>query len=227
MPRPALAALFDMDGLLIDSERVIRAAWLAVAHEAGIALTQERYAAVIGRHSAQSDAVLAEVFGGDAPRRAAQARVNERLARQVPAERFPLKPGAARVLAALRALGVPCAVASSSARHEIEERLAAVGVRRHFAAVAGGDEVPAGKPDPAVYRLAAQRLCHAPGECLAFEDSRLGAQAALGAGARLVLVPDLVPPTAELAARCLCVLGSLDEALPQVSAWFRPGRETS
>ena len=214
------AALFDMDGLLLDSERAIMRAWMQVARERAVRLSPARYAAVVGRNVAESTALLAPHFGGTHGLQQAQQQVQALLQVQPPEERFALKPGVPELLAWLAAREVPCAVASSSSRYEIEHRLALVGVRAHFRAVAGGDEVPAGKPDPAVYLLAAQRMGHAASACLAFEDSPNGARAALAAGATLVLVPDLVRPPVALARRSLCVLGSLQQALPQAPQWF-------
>ncbi len=213
-------ALFDMDGLLIDSERVIMAAWLQAARGAGVPLSAEAFTAVIGRAAAESEAILAELLGGREAHASVRASVERALGALTHAERYPIKPGAAHVLQQLAAAGVPCAVASSSSRAEIEERLASAGVLHHFAAVAGGDEVPRGKPDPAVYQLAASRAGVASAQCLAFEDSVNGARSALASGAALVLVPDLVRPPAELAAQCLAVLGSLGEALPRLGGWF-------
>jgi len=213
-------ALFDMDGLLLDSERAIMRAWMQVARERAVRLSPARYATVVGRNVAESTALLAPHFGGMEGLQQARQQVQVLLQAQPPEERFALKPGVAELLAWLAAREVPIAVASSSSRHEIEHRLALSGVRDHFRAVAGGDEVPAGKPDPAVYLLAAQRMGHAANVCLAFEDSPNGARAALAAGAALVLVPDLVRPPVALARRSLCVLGSLQQALPQAPQWF-------
>lgn len=97
---------------------------------------------------------------------------------------------------------------------------AAPGALQHFKAVAGGNEVLRGKPDPALYRLAAQRLGVAPEQCLAFEDSHNGGCAALAAGMGLVVVPDLLQPAPQVAQACLAVLGSLQDALAQVPQWF-------
>lgn len=217
-----LAALFDMDGLLIDSERAIMDCWLAVARDFGVALTHETYLAVVGRNARESDEIFAGVFGGWATYRQADEAVQRALAGRTARGGYPVKPGAKELLEILAARGVPCAVASSSSRHEIETRLEAAGVRHRFASVAGGDEVSRGKPDPAVYVLAAGRLGVEAGRCLAFEDSPNGARAALAAGASLALVPDLVAPPAELASRSLCVLASLEEAVPHVPRWFGP-----
>ena len=220
-----VAALFDMDGLLIDSERAIMAAWIAVAQSWGVEFSEAIYAETVGRDAVQSNTIVARAFGGLDAARAARAEVVIVLERKPPAERFPLKTGAKPLLDALKRKGIRCAVASSSTKHEIEARLTAAGILHYFAAAAGGDEVPSGKPDPAVYRLAAARLGVPAARCLAFEDSLNGAHAVLASGAGLVLVPDLVQPTADLAGRSIGVLRSLEEAIPHVGVWFDATRD--
>ena len=103
---------------------------------------------------------------------------------------------------------------------EIKERLTRVRVLEFFETIAGGDEVSRGKPDPAVYRLAAARLGIPPEQCLVFEDSAHGAASASAAGASVVLVPDMREPGAELAASVSLVLDSLVSVIPIVSTWF-------
>lgn len=133
---------------------------------------------------------------------------------------FPRKPGAQELLAALAARSVPLAVASSTRRAEVLRRLVAVDLQRYLAAVAGGDEVERGKPDPSIYLLAAQRLGVDAAQCIAFEDSDHGAAAALAAGMRVVVVPDLKLPTATMTAQALHVMPSLADAMLQVDRWF-------
>jgi len=214
------AVLFDMDGLLLDSERVLMNAWTAAAAEEGVVIPPEAYTAVIGRAAQESHALFTEMLGGAERHARLRTKVVERL--QAPREGpvFPLKPGVVELLGALRAQGVPCAVASSSGADEIRHRLQVVGVLHHFDAVAGGNEVARGKPDPAVYRLAASRLGIPATACIAFEDSENGARAALAAGATLVVVPDLRRPAAEVMARCLHELASLHEAQAHLPRWF-------
>ncbi|AIP53063.1 HAD family hydrolase [Burkholderia pseudomallei] len=215
------AAIFDMDGLLVDSERTIMNAWIDVARAHGTALSAADYLQTVGRSFREGQAILAGLLGDDAFR-AVSAQVREQLAAPRPHPKFPLKPGARALLGALAEAGVPCAVASSSARDVIRTRLHAVGVLERFAAIAGGDEVARGKPDPAVYRLAAERLNVSAHACVAFEDSDFGALAATRAGASVVTVPDLKAPTPEIVALSLRVLDSLDEAIALVPAWFGP-----
>jgi beta-phosphoglucomutase-like phosphatase (HAD superfamily) len=221
-PGPPLfsAAIFDMDGLLVDSERVTLRAWTDAAQALGCMLAESDYLQVVGRAAPQARAMLTTLLGGQAVFEQVLRDVVLRLADTGAEPLFPIKPGAAAMLQALHGAGVPCAVASSSSRHEIEHRLARVGVLHYFKALAGGNEVEHGKPDPALYRLAAARLGVEPAACLAFEDSENGALAAQAAGVAVVIVPDLKHPSEAIVARCYGVLASLDVARGHLPRWF-------
>jgi len=214
------AAIFDMDGLLIDSERAISAAWIAGARELGFALELADFVSVIGTAAQQSRAILVDLLGSEDAMRATAAKARTLLPQAGGAPVFPLKPGALPLLEALQAAGIPCAVASSSNVEEIRHRLGHVGVLGYFGSISGGDEVTHGKPDPALYLLAATRLGVAPQDCIAFEDSENGARAAQAAGIRVVIVPDLRHPPEDVAARAFGVIGSLSEAIAHVPHWF-------
>jgi HAD superfamily hydrolase (TIGR01509 family) len=209
-----------MDGLLIDSERAISKAWIEGAAALGFPLALADFKRVIGRAAQQGNAILAELLGSEEARRATAAKAQALLPHAGGAPVFPLKPGALPLLQALQAAGIPCAVASSSNLGEIRHRLAHVDVLQYFDAIAGGDEVAHGKPDPALYLLAASRLGVAPADCIAFEDSENGARAAQSAGIRVVIVPDLVQPPEDVAARAHGVIDSLEDALAHVPHWF-------
>ncbi|EOH6074718.1 HAD family hydrolase [Burkholderia cenocepacia] len=214
------AALFDMDGLLVDSERTIMNTWIDVSNAHGVVLTEIDYLQIVGRSFAEGQVILARLIGDADTFDAVRIRVREQLAAPEPHPKFPLKPGALALLETLARADIPCAVASSSAGDVIRARLDAVGVLPFFRAIAGGDEVARGKPDPAVYRLAAERLGVPAHACVAFEDSDFGAQSAAGAGAAVVTVPDLKAPTPEIVALSLHVLASLDDAVALVPSWF-------
>ena len=212
------AAVFDMDGLLLDSERPIRDAWLRAAAALGVHLSGADYLGVVGLNHVDSWTRMLALFGGDETLLAtAQRRVDDLLANGAP---FAAKPGAARLLRALREAGIACAVASSTHHAEVRRRLARADLLGHFDAICGGDEVPRGKPDPDLYLLALQRLGATPGSTMAFEDSGHGVQAAIAAGLATVAVPDLKSPSPEWLARCIAVLPSLDEACAYVDGWF-------
>jgi len=212
------AAIFDMDGLLIDSERSLMQAWLSAASDAGRAIAESAYVQCIGLAAAQSSAQLTQLLGDAATFSAVRSQVVARLG----TDHFPAKAGALALLGELRRRGVPCGVATSSTIAEARERLHAVGLAPFFHSMSGGDEVPHGKPDPAVYLLAAQRLGVPPAQCMAFEDSANGIKAAHAAGLRVVAVPDLARPDTSA---CLMELASLEHAMPHVDTWF-PGTTT-
>lgn len=212
------AVIFDMDGLLLDSERPIRDAWLEIGQAHGVMLDAPTYQRVIGRSMVEVHAILGEVFGVERYRRAAD-EVAALLEARHAVQGYPAKAGAAALLGWLGERGVTCGLASSSYRAKILHRLGTAALLDRFAAIAGGDEVARGKPAPDVYLLAAERLGVAPAACLAFEDSDNGARAALEAGMKVVIVPDLVEPHPEVAAQCLR-LASLEAAPALCDAWF-------
>ena len=214
------AAIFDMDGLLIDSERAISQAWIAGAQALGFRLEMADFIKVVGTAAQQSNAILVDLLGSEQAMRAIAAKAHALLPQAGGAPVFPLKSGALPLLEALHAAGIPCAVASSSSVEEIRHRLGHVDVLKYFRCISGGDEVTHGKPDPALYLLAAARLGVAPEDCIAFEDSENGARAAQAAGVRVVIVPDLKHPPEDVAARAHGVIGSLSEAVAHVPHWF-------
>ena len=210
------AAIFDMDGLLLDSERVIMQAWMESAQELALSLSRADFLQVVGYGTVESHARLSTLLGGEGSFQLVRDRVRAKLG-ACAAVVFPLKPGARSLLQQLRARAVPCAVASSTSVTEVRRRLAQVGVLELFQAVAGGDEVARSKPDPAVYLLAAERLGVAPERCLAFEDSDHGARAAHAAGLAVVMGPDLKSHDFGPAYMNLV---SLEDAMTHIDQWF-------
>jgi HAD superfamily hydrolase (TIGR01509 family) len=215
------AAVFDMDGLLLDSERPIRDAWLQAAQSLGVALAPMDYLSVVGLNHADANARMLALFGDDDDTlRAARLLVQSQLDEQFTTRSFGVKPGARRLLQALADAGLPCAVASSTHRAEVHRRLNNAGLIEFFAAMCGGDEVSRGKPAPDLYLLALRRLGAHASKSLAFEDSGHGVQAALAAGLAVVTVPDLKGPDLEWQARCVAVLPTLEAACDRSVEWF-------
>jgi HAD superfamily hydrolase (TIGR01509 family) len=214
------AAVFDMDGLLLDSERPVRDAWLQVSADLGVAFTAAAYLELVGRNHRDSTRRLREIFGDDALLAEAHRQATALLAARFGNRGFDLKPGARRLLRALREAQVPCAVASSTAQADVRTRLAAAGLLDFFSVVCGGDDVANGKPAPDIYLLAIARLCADASRTLAFEDSGHGALAALSAGLGVVVVPDLKPAEPAWADRSIAVLDSLDSACALSRGWF-------
>lgn len=204
------AAIFDMDGLLIDSERIIMQACILAASELGINYTQSDYVQLIGRSAPDSTQVMTMQLGGVNNFTKVMKRVDEILADS--GNYFPLKIGALEIVKHFHAQGIPCGVASSSYQDIIKCRLSKVGILKYFSAITSGDEVERGKPHPDIYLLAIEKLGIPAEACIAFEDSELGARAAIAAGLKVVVVPDLKQPSDYVRENCYQVLNSLAEA---------------
>lgn len=196
-------------------------AWQQAALEHGAELSREGYLQLIGRRADDvrggMQRLLPPGFAFDAARARAQALIAERRAR----EGFVVKPGARALLVQLQASGVPCAVASSTRREEVERRLSLSDPSSQFQALVGGDEVEHGKPAPDIFLLAATCLAIPPQQCLVFEDIEYGARGAIAAGMHVVIVPDLKQPSVEAQASSLAVLASLEEVHAHLGRWFR------
>lgn len=213
------AAIFDMDGLLLDSERPIRDAWLRQSAAGGTPLSPADYLLTVGRNRADSMLVLTDKLGSRAAAEAMYSSVDAELEAAMQGSGFALKPGALALLQHLHAQGLPLALASSTRHAEVRRRLQLAGLLAFFGAVHGGDQVERGKPHPDLFLLAAASLGLDPAQALVFEDSSYGAQGALAAGMGVVLVPDLKQPDPAIAPHCQ-ILPSLTQAPAHCPAWF-------
>jgi HAD superfamily hydrolase (TIGR01509 family) len=205
------AVVFDMDGLMLDTERLDRDLWRAVTQPLGIEFPDALHAALVGRPVRDSLRNLRAHFGADFPLDELRAQIEERWLRIAADPGLPRKPGLEELLTLLEEIGIPKAVATSTARGKALHSLGVLASRFH--AVICGDEVVHGKPAPDIYLLAAQRLGVAPAHCLALEDSPAGVAAARSAGMPVVMIPDTVTP--QRAPEFLC------ESLEQVAQWVR------
>lgn len=211
LAQPFDAVIFDMDGTLLDTEAVFKAIVYEVCTEMGFAMTDHVHGRMVGSSHEATAALLAEAFGTTFPYEMfdekCRASMHSRMAGAV-----PVKTGAVELISALRDLGVPLAVATSSRSHHALSHLEAAGVIGFFDTIVTRDDVTNPKPHPEPYLTAADRLRVDPRACLAFEDSHAGVRAAHAAGMRTIMVPDLLHPTEEIAALCFAVLDSLDHA---------------
>jgi HAD superfamily hydrolase (TIGR01509 family) len=192
------AAIFDMDGLMLDTEPAYRVAWQAASAECGYDLPDPLYFTLIGRGRSEGEQTLVDAFGPEFPVDAFRAACLRREAAMFDTTAPPKKPGLDELLELLDSRKIVKAVATSTERRTAVAQLTAAGLLNRFDAVATGDEVVNGKPAPDLFLLAAQRLGVEPVHCIVFEDAEAGTIAAHRAGMRVFIVPDLKQPSPEV-----------------------------
>lgn len=202
-----VAVIFDMDGVLADTEPRNEQALTTVLARRGARMTEDEYRGLVGQSNETSWAWMIRRFGlTDAP-----ADLQDEYVREVLPllSTVPPSPGVGALVGELRAAGIRLAVASSSPRPAVETVLEALGLAIAFDVVVSGEEVAAGKPAPDIFRLAAKRLDVAPSRCLVIEDSPHGLEAARRAGMSTIALRTRY--TSGQALRANIVIDSLEE----------------
>lgn len=214
--------LFDMDGLMFDTERLAVDGWMEAARQLEIPLTREQTMSLRGLLPEVSRQRFIGWFGDgeiyDKGRDIRKAYVEQ----QIEEHGIPVKKGLFELLNYLREHGIHMAVATSTSRQSAERHWERAGVDQYFEASVCGSEVKAGKPAPDVFLTAAARIGCEPGECLVLEDSPNGVRAGRAAGCIVVMVPDLDQPDEECRALCDYVLEDLGKVIPILE---KSGRE--
>ncbi|HEY1327028.1 MAG TPA: HAD family phosphatase [Casimicrobiaceae bacterium] len=206
------AVVFDMDGLILDTEPLALRAWAECAAALGVAFDEALGLRMVGRNFADCGELLRDTYAAPYPVDAVLERWHATYDAIVARDGVALKAGVGEILDWLDEARLPRAVATSTRRERARAKLAHAAVLERFDTVVGGDDVARGKPAPDIYLEAARRLGVAPGHCLVLEDSEPGVRAGLAAGMAVVMVPDLVAPPAELAAAGVRIAPSLLEA---------------
>lgn len=180
------AVIWDMDGVIVDSERFHYEAWRWLAEQRGTDLTREEFLDTFGMANPE---VVVHLFGAVAEPEAREIASSKEVEfRRRLSGRVGALPGAAGLIRALHGEGHAQAVASSAPMENIEVILDELGLDGCFQALASGDDVSRGKPDPEIFTLAATRLGAAPVDCIVIEDAVVGVRAAIRAGMRVFAV---------------------------------------
>ena len=206
------AVIFDMDGLMVDTERLAKRFWFMALEEFGASLTDDEYLGIVGRNVNDSSKVLKGVLGADFPVDKCRARMRELYYADIAENGLPVKPGLLELVDFLKAQSIEYAVATSTARDITTRKLELTDLAPHFKTIVAGDEVTNGKPDPEIFLKAAGLLAAAPEKTVVLEDSYSGIRAAHAAGMTPIMVPDLAPPTDEMRSLAYAVVPTLIEA---------------
>ena len=196
--------IFDMDGVLVDSERLMMHCFEQAAAEMGLIGAQETYLLTLGVNTADTLAIFCKYCGGEKNAWRLLERMSELTKDSMEANGVPIRPGAPELLAFLQARGCKLALASSNQLVNVKAELTGAGLLHYFEAVVSGDDVSHGKPDPEIYKKAFAQLNVPSARGFAVEDAPAGVRSAFGAGLLPILVPDLQQPdgdTAKLAHR--------------------------
>lgn len=215
LPRPVKAVVFDMDGLLFDTEALYGKSIVSAAEELGCEMSEEVFLRFVGTPWLHNRRVMIEVYGESYPADALREAWMRHF-RLLIEDGLDLKPGVIELLDLLDAHGLPRAIATSSSHRTVEHHLGAHGLSERFHAVVASGDYANSKPAPDPFLKAAERLAVDPRDCLALEDSFHGVRAAHAAGMMTVMVPDMLEPTDEIRALCR-VASSLHEVCLLIS----------
>jgi HAD superfamily hydrolase (TIGR01509 family) len=205
------AVIFDMDGTLIDTERIGAASWDHAGDETGLYVSEAVKRSMIGRNMVDITAIVEAAMPDEDVNRLLE-RANYHYHRLVTEAPPPIKPGAQDLLNWLKGQGIPMALATSSRAEQAEDKLGRTGLRDYFSFVIAGDQVGRGKPEPEIFERAAEGLGVSISRCAVFEDSAAGIEAAQRSGAVAVLVPEFFPADPGMALFAMHILNDLTEA---------------
>ncbi len=210
LPDRLHAVVFDMDGVLIDSEALYQKSAIAAAKEFGFLFSEQLHRSIIGLPQEIGDSKIREAMGPEFPFEKYNHRYSQILAAEFQRD-IPVKSGVLELLALLITLDIPTAVATSTCRDLANDHLSRAELSPYFSAIVTRDDVSRGKPDPEPYLLAAKTLNVDPKYCLALEDSHNGVRSAHGAGMQTIMVPDMLPATEEISCLCIAVMDNLHQ----------------
>lgn len=213
-------AIFDMDGLMFDTETVYQKLWRDIGRDHGVELVEDFAKRISGSSGDVAAALIREFYHVDD-----HTGVFEECGRRMleaTKDHIDMKPGLVEILTFLRAQGVKCAVASGSSSEQIRQNLKTSGLEDMFDAIVGGTELVYGKPNPHIFLYAAEKLQCDSHDCFVFEDSLNGIRAAHAAEAHPIMIPDLTPPTDEIREMCDGIYKDLNEALEAIKTQHWP-----
>lgn len=213
--------VFDMDGVLFDTEVVCMKAWMAIAQRWGLPDMEEVFPRCIGLNANDSRQIVFDAYGEDFDYPTFRQQSSEWLKGYLAQNGLPVKPGAPQILEWLREAGYAVGLASSTRSSSVYRYLEQSGLREYFSVVITGDMIEHSKPRPDIYLIACAELGVKPGEAYAIEDSPNGIRSAHAAGMRPIMVPDMIAPDEEMRRLSFLICQDLFE----VQAYLRQEKE--
>jgi len=195
--RPS-AVIFDMDGLMFDTENLTIPIWQPAGNLYGYNITRDIVMQLIGISNKRSRELLKNIFGADFPYEKVHAEFRRLVNKEIEENGVPKKPGLDFLLDKLCAANIPFALATSSSTATATMNLERAGIIDKFAAITCGDEVENGKPAPDIFLLAAKKLGFPPSECVGLEDSPAGLKGLHSAGIKSIFIKDVIDPPQEV-----------------------------
>ena len=207
------AVVFDMDGVIFDSERGMMQCWLEVAEKRGIRGLEKPYMACIGTNAARTKEIMLDAYGADFPYEAVAKEASARYHEKYDGGRLPVKPGVYDILEFLKESGKRIALASSTRHQTVVDQLRDAHILDYYEAVITGDMVTKSKPEPDIFLLACEKVGTLPERAYAIEDSFNGIRAAWRGRLHPIMVPDLLPADEEMRRLAEAVMGSLTDVI--------------
>lgn len=205
------AVIFDMDGLMIDSERVTFECYKEVLKEMNLTMDEEFYKTLLGKPVKGIQQRFYDVYGNDFPIEDVMKKVHALIAEKFETEGVPVKKGLVSLLQYLKENSYKTIVATSSNRNRVDTILKQAGITDYFDDSICGDEVTKGKPDPEIFLKACQKLNVAVDEAVVLEDSEAGIQASYDAHIKVICIPDMKYPEKQYEEKAASVLKDLGE----------------
>lgn len=207
------AVVFDMDGVIFDSERAVMNCWLELAQKYDIKDIEKPYFACVGTTMTRTREIMLETYGEDFPYDEYARESSLMYHEKYDGGKLPMKPGVMELLAYLRGKGKKIALASSTRRETVTNQLRWAGIIDYFDVIICGDMVAKSKPAPDIFLKACQELSVSPENTYAIEDSYNGIRAAHAGGLRPIMVPDLLEADDEMRGMAECVCDNLNEVI--------------
>lgn len=207
------AVIFDMDGVIFDSERAVVSCWVELAEKYGISGIEEACEACIGINAAATGETMKKIYGEEFDYDGLAKEASVMYHQRYDGGRLPMKPGVKELLQGLKEMGCLIALASSTRRALVVQQLQDAGLISFFDVIIGGDCVERSKPAPDIFLAAARELGVEPDRAYVIEDSYNGIRAAVAAGMHSIMVPDMLPANEEMREKAEMILPSLKEVL--------------